>query len=103
MERDARKKRTMALLSRMRLHGMFKDQKKVQRPSSSNWLWEDNAMGLRATFIAMVLLVMRLFSSTEAAWQGSATVASGSWGSADNQFGIEYGDTNCGNFATTCY
>jgi hypothetical protein len=31
---------------------------------------------------------------TEAAWQGPAEVISGTWGSNDNQFGIEYGDTN---------
>lgn len=54
-----------------------------------------NGTKTRATFIGMlILLMLSIYDSTNAAWQGPVEVVVGTWGNSSGQFGIEYGDTN---------
>lgn len=52
-------------------------------------------MGLKLKLIIVLLFIAISFATrTEAAWQGPVRIISGTWGSNDDQFGVEYGDTN---------
>jgi hypothetical protein len=52
-------------------------------------------MGLVSkVFLTVTFLFVVVNTEINAAWEGPSTVLSGGWGAADDQFGIEYGDTN---------
>ncbi len=51
-------------------------------------------MGIKIKHTMLTLLVTISFvTMSEAAWQGPSEIISGTWGSVDDQFGIEHGDT----------
>jgi hypothetical protein len=51
-------------------------------------------MGLKNYRFLTIIFIILLTTYAEAAWQAPVTVVSGSWGPNDDQFGIEYGNTN---------
>ena len=58
-------------------------------------------MGLRNILFILTLIWIQADSIVEAGWQESTAIVTGSWGSGDNQFGIEYGDTEEDNWKYT--
>jgi hypothetical protein len=62
--------------------------------ASTDWFWEDKAMGLTICKKSILLFLLIIFcTQAEASWQGPSEVLSGGWGSADVQFGIRYEDS----------